>query len=87
MMFVSKKMGFAISIGRDWRNMSGLEFVVAVGFREDAQINETPWRHLWRWSTKSLPKLIFRQFIWRGRRITVPVGYFAFGRCRIFWRQ
>lgn len=77
--------GWGIRIGRDLYRDARLAIDIYLGFRKDAELNEVAWRHHWRWSTASLPNVIFRQFYWRGWRIIVPIGYSACGRSRIFW--
>ncbi len=65
-----------IYIGRDYYRHARLEIFIGIGFREDAKIGEIVWLHYWGWSSASLPYII-----WRGWR---PIGFCAFGRCRVW---
>lgn len=85
MMIGSPRFGWAFRIGRDYYRDARLLIQFGVGFRKNAPINEIPWRHSWQWSSASGPDLIFRQFYWRGLVITLPAGFRAFGRSRIFF--
>lgn len=81
----SRRLGWVIRIGRDFWYDALLSIEIGVGFRQDAELGEIPWRHYWRWSSASLPALIFRQMSWRGIVITLPAGFRAFGRQRIYF--
>lgn len=65
-----------IYVGRDVIGNARLAIFIGFGFREDAEPGETVFRHFWKWSSASLPYVIWRR--WR------PIGFCAFGRCRMF---
>lgn len=79
------RFGWAVRMGRGLWYDEMLSITVGIGFQKDASIGEIPWRHYWRWSSRSLPRLIFRQVWWRDTRLVYPCGFQAFGRSRIYF--
>jgi hypothetical protein len=79
------RWGWAVLVGRQWGLDACVGIWIGVGFRSEAEPGEVYWRHSWYWSSASLPRVILREFRWRGIKIVLPVGYRAFGRARIFW--
>lgn len=76
--------GWGVSIGRDHMRDARCLIQIGVGFRADAHPGEIRWKWWRSWSSASLPGLVYRQFYWKGWKVTLPIGYYAFGRWHVF---
>lgn len=65
-----------LAIGRDFANRARFAIHIGFGRNDDVTEGEVPYRWYWKWSSTQLPYLI-----WCG---WWPIGFCAFGRCRVF---
>lgn len=75
-MMIERKKRWYLYVGRGFYQNARLVIEFGHGYREDAQEGEIQWRRSWVLSSRSLPQLL-----WRGWQ---PIGYRAFGHCRVW---